>query len=427
MKAVKFHELAKRTAARGGIVLFVLVALEVMIMISPFAFFFYSVFSPFFNWLNQYAATRWLTTFFLPHMILPPTFFLQAIRVLGSVLFVAGAATFVVCALQIYLGKLFRWGVASKGLYKYIRHPQYLALGLWGVGMSILWPRFFVLVSLSIMFILYRFLARDEEARMRGRYGKAYEDYMGRTGRFFPRFIERGLAVLASGIPRPLRRAAIVQVVIIGLVIGAGFACRAITLASLPFATQANITLVPILPEDSGVSGSTLSGILRAAGEGKAGSLEASKDYLGYLMPPDYIMQGMIADMGESSHLFHHHQTAGMITDWVLHPFEHLRRPPSAEMARMNNVDPTFARRHHCPLDIRRDDLQCDHCPYRRVILVEVVRPAGQHASGSDLLSLDSVRVPVEAIDIDTRTGEIVKITEVGRTTAWKDVPTPGI
>jgi hypothetical protein len=104
MKAGKLHELVKRIAARGGIVLFILVALEVMIMISPFAFFFYSVFSPLFNWLNQYAGTRWLTAFFLPHMILPPTLFLQAVRVLGSVLFVAGMAMFVACALQIYLG-----------------------------------------------------------------------------------------------------------------------------------------------------------------------------------------------------------------------------------------------------------------------------------------------------------------------------------
>jgi len=427
MKAATLHELVKRVAARGGIVLFVLVALEVMIMISPFAFFFYSVFSPLFNWLNQYAATRWLTAFFLPHMILPPTLFLQGLRVLGSVLFVVGMTAFVVCALQIYMGKLFRWGVAGKGLYRHIRHPQYLALGLWGAGMSILWPRFIVLASLSIMFILYRFLARDEEARMRRRYGEAYEDYTRRTGRFFPRLIEGGFAVLGSLVPRPLRGAALVPAVIVGLVIGAGFVCRAVTLDSLPYASQANLTLVPILPEDSGVSGIVLGGILRAAGEGKAGRLEPGKDYLGYLMPPDYVMQGMIADMGESSHLYHHHQTVGMITDWVLHPFEHLRRPPSAEMARMRNVDPAVARRHHCPLGINRDDLQCDHCPYRRVILVEVVPPAGKRASGSDLLSLESVRVPVEAIDIDTRTGQIVKVTEVGRATAWKNVPTPGM
>ena len=71
--------------------------------------------------------------------------------------------------------------------------------------------------------------------------------------------------------------------------------------------------------------------------------------------------------------------------------------------------------------------MQCDHCPYRRVILVQVVQPGGKRASGSNLLSIESVRVPVEAIDLDTRTGQIVKVMEVEQATAWKGVPTPGI
>lgn len=110
-------------AARGGILLFFIMALEVMIMISPFAFFFYSVFNPVFHWLGRYSATRWLIDFFLPHMILPPTLPLQIIRVLGSVLFVAGCLSFLLCALQVYLGKVLKWGVAQKGLYRHIRHP----------------------------------------------------------------------------------------------------------------------------------------------------------------------------------------------------------------------------------------------------------------------------------------------------------------
>ena len=67
----------------------------------------------------------------------------------------------------------------------------------------------------------------------------------------------------------------------------------------------------------------------------------------------------------------------------------------------------------------------------RRVILVEVQQPGGKRASGGDLLWFGAARVPVVAIDLDTRTGtktgEIVKVTEVGRATAWRDIPTPGI
>src|SRR5208283_378280 len=158
--------LLNKIAARGGIIAFFIMAFEVMIMISPFAFFFYSVFNPIFAWLDQYTATRWLTSFFLPHMILPPTLALKTIRIAGSVFFLIGMAGFLLCAIQLYLGKIFKWGIAAKMLYAHIRHPQYLFLGLWGVGLVILWPRFIVLATLSLMFILYYFLAKDEERRM---------------------------------------------------------------------------------------------------------------------------------------------------------------------------------------------------------------------------------------------------------------------
>ena len=97
-----------KLTAFAGVVVFVVVALEIMIMISPFAFFFYSVFNPIFDWLGQFAATRWLTSFFLPHMILPPTLFLKTIRVAGSAFFIVGALAFIVCAFQVYLGKMFK-------------------------------------------------------------------------------------------------------------------------------------------------------------------------------------------------------------------------------------------------------------------------------------------------------------------------------
>ena len=427
MKTGNPRKIVAKAAAQGGIILFLLVALEVMIMISPFAFFFYSVFNPVFNWLDQFAATRWLTGFFLPHMILPPTLFLKSVRVLGSVLFIVGMAAFVICALQVYLGKILKPGVETKGLYRYIRHPQYLALGIWGVGMSILWPRFIVLASLAVMFIIYSYLAGDEEARMRLKFGDAYERYTRNTGRFFPLALERVFSFLGRLLPKPLTSRMLIPALIVFVVIGTGFALRAVTLRSLPFASQGNITLLPILPEDAILSTTILNGISQGSAVSRTGYLQPGKDYLGYVMIPDYIMQGMIADTGVSSHLYHHHHTFAMITDWVLHPFAHLRRPPSAQMAKMHGVDPAVARRHHCPLGINDEKLDCNNCPYRRVILVEVDNSSGKHVSGSSLLAFDSVRVPVESIDINSRTGEIVNITKVGQATAWKDVPTPGI
>jgi protein-S-isoprenylcysteine O-methyltransferase Ste14 len=418
--------LLKKIAARGGIIAFFIMAFEVMIMISPFAFFFYSVFNPIFAWLDQYTATRWLTSFFLPHMILPPTLALKAIRIAGSVFFVIGMVGFLLCAMQLYLGKIFKWGIAARGLYAYIRHPQYLFLGLWGVGLVILWPRFIVLATLSLMFILYYFLAKDEERRMLGQHGSTYREYMEKTGMFFPSSVAARFRFITDWIPDPGLKNMIIPALVVIVVLGSGFLCRALTVHSLPFAAEKNLTLLPILPEDAPYSRKVLDGILNNSPQ-KIDFMQNDRNYLGYVMPADYIMQGMIGDTGSRFHLHKQHHTVAMIGDWVLHPFEHLRRPPSAHMAKMHNVDPAIARRHHCPLDIDDADLNCVDCPYKRVVIVEIQNDEKGPLSGTDVLGVNINRVPAGVVDINTRTGEIINAKRLKKSTAWKDVPTPAI
>lgn len=427
---MKYKNWAGSLAAGGSIIFFFIMAFEVLIMISPFAFFFYSVFNPVFAWLDSYAATRWLTAFFLPHMILPPTMPLKIIRVLGAVFFIAGLFTFIVCALQVYAGKIFRWGVADKGLYKYIRHPQYFALGLWGIGMCILWPRFIVLASLSLMFILYYFLAKDEQRRMLAQYGQSYEKYLQNTGMFLPQFIMRRFSFIGNAMPNTSLRYVLVPAIIIMIVIGTGFVLRAITLSSIPLESRDNLTLLSILPEDNHLNAGVLEGILKSDAGGDAREarlLQTNRDYLGYVMPPDYIMQGMIADTGDNFHLYKKHHSIALIAEWVLHPFSHLRASPALHMAKMHNIDPKFARRHHCPLGINDPNLDCATCPYRRVIIVEMNHDSDGRISGRSLFAFDVVRVPVEVIDVNTLTGQIVKVTKVKKSTAWENVPTPSI
>ncbi len=422
MKAINLKEWGKHIAAQGGILVFFIMAFEVMIMISPFAFFFYSVFNPIFHWLDAYAMTRWLTHFFLPHMVLPPTVLLKIIRIAGSVLFILGCITFIICALQVYLGKIFKWGIASRGIYRFVRHPQYTSLGMWGVGMAILWPRFLVLATLSIMFILYYFLAKDEERRMVARYGDSYREYMRTTGMFFPYIGKsKSTADEPDSLSNSKHNFALIFVVVI--VIGIGFLCRAVTLNSLQLKMKDNVTLLSIMPEDS----EKVPVILNAIESDSIEFLNKDNDYLGYEMPVDYIMQGMIANTGAEHHLFKQHHTVGLITDWVLHPFEHLRRSPSAQMAKMMNVDPAMARRHHCPLGIDHQTMDCNNCVYRRVVFVEVNNPSNKHISGKALFAFNTTRIPVGFIDIDTKTGEIITIKRVDSKTAWSDVPTPAI
>lgn len=427
MTRKELSNLVRRITAHGGILLFLVMALEFVIMISPFAFFFYSVFNPIFKFLEAHAATKWLTAFFLPHMILPPTGFLQAVRILGSALFVGGALMFVVCAAQVYLGKLLRWGAAEKGFYRYLRHPQYSGLAIFALGMAILWPRFIVLVMLGVMLLLYYFLARNEEKRMLAQHGEGYADYLRRTGMFAPRWLESKLLPVGKLLPGGALGTVLGSAATILLLVGGGFLMREITLRSLPMDASGNVTLVVILPEDTDRTASVLKGIAAYMADHDGALLSPGKDYLGYVMPGDYIMQGMIADTGQHSQLHKHHHTPELIADWILHPFAHLRRPPSVHMAKMHGVDAAIVRRHHCPMEIDDPSLECASCPYRRVILVEVGLGEGEHVVGRDCLSIRVRRRPVCYVDVDTRTGEIVRIQPVNAGTAWKDVPTPVI
>ena len=80
----------KKLLLRSSLVLYFVIAFEVLIMISPFAGFFYSVFNPVLLKLASHPSTRWLSAFYLPHMVLPQDWLLLFVRVMGSVLFVLG-------------------------------------------------------------------------------------------------------------------------------------------------------------------------------------------------------------------------------------------------------------------------------------------------------------------------------------------------
>ncbi|NIQ92918.1 MAG: hypothetical protein GWO11_00935, partial [Desulfuromonadales bacterium] len=48
---------------------YVLIALEVLFMITPFALYFYGVYGPVLEFLSARPATAWMVEFFLPHMV----------------------------------------------------------------------------------------------------------------------------------------------------------------------------------------------------------------------------------------------------------------------------------------------------------------------------------------------------------------------
>ena len=267
-----------------------------------------------------------MTAFFLPHMVSPPDLLLQVVRVAGSGLFLAGAAMFLVCAGQVYFNKFARKGVALRGIYAYIRHPQYLGLALTGMGLSILWPRFLVVALWALMVGVYYLLARDEQGRMLRQFGDEYRSYMDRTGMFLPKPLEAAFARL---LPRTaLLRAWLGFLILTAGSLGGAFALRGYTLAHLPIWSNGPVSVLAILPGDRVMLDNRMASALELP-EIK-NRLGAPGPVLAYLMPKDYVMQGMIADTGGEWQLYKRHHTMAMISDWILHPFRHLENGHAA-------------------------------------------------------------------------------------------------
>jgi protein-S-isoprenylcysteine O-methyltransferase Ste14 len=407
------YEFFRGWGAGSAIILSFIVAMEIVIMISPFAFFFYAVFNPFLLVLNHSYVTRWLTAFFLPHMIIPPVGLLIIIRIFGSVLFVTGTLVFLICAIQVYGGKLLRKGPANKGLYALIRHPQYVALSLAAIGLAIMWPRFLTLVLLAVMIFLYYILARNEERRMSNRFSKDYNEYLNRTGMFLPRKIEK----IFIKNPDPNKRTGIIKewtifLLLCTVLVGSGFLLRAYTVYHLPLTEFGNVDVIAISTEDLTKADEIFPAILRdSVIVSKLNTMPDNNHnrILAYFIPIDYMMQGMIANTGNKWKLFEQHKTIGMIMDYIFHPYAHLTGEHTHNFIDMNMQNGIYS---HPMMK-------------RRIIFIEVNTNYKELKSPYNDFNFNIKRRALFFADIDLHTGIVLQILDTPSGSSWGTVPTP--
>jgi len=78
--------------------------------------------------------------------------------------------------------------LVTNGVYKWIRHPMYAAILLWGVAQGLLLENWLAGWSALAPFVVMYVVRTPREERMMCEYfGDGYRAYMGRTGRIFPR------------------------------------------------------------------------------------------------------------------------------------------------------------------------------------------------------------------------------------------------
>jgi len=383
----------------SAIMLYFIICFEILIMISPFAGFFYSAFNPFLLGLAKYRATKWLSSFFFTHMVVPPNDFLKAVRVMGSVLFVLGLIVFLVCAVQVYASKFFKKGrPVLKGLYSLIRHPQYLSLGIAGVGLAILWPRFLVVILWLVMIFVYYLLSRDEEARMERQHPKTYNEYMARTSMFLPKGIEDSVSFSTA-------QGKIALFLLISVfAIGGAFLLRSYTVNHLPLWADSNVVALAVFPEDEQMMDHRMGDILKV--EEVKSRLMGTESYLVYFLPTNYVMQGLIADTGGDWQLYRRHHSIGRFVDWIIHPFSHLGGG------------------HHSIYE------QTGHPEHgrvagsvRRLIFLKVSNVSVGKAT--DAFAINATRTPDFMVDLDVHSLSILDVRSLPIETAWGKVPTP--
>jgi protein-S-isoprenylcysteine O-methyltransferase Ste14 len=106
-------------------------------------------------------------------------------QLIGSPIAIAGLFLLYLGWKEIFLERTDR--LITRGIYRTIRHPQYLGLILLTLGEFIVWPTIPTAVFWPVLMVLYYRQAKREDGILRDRYGKDFEDYAQRTPMFIPR------------------------------------------------------------------------------------------------------------------------------------------------------------------------------------------------------------------------------------------------
>jgi protein-S-isoprenylcysteine O-methyltransferase Ste14 len=92
------------------------------------------------------------------------------------------------------LGKLFSTEVTvqeghtliTDGIYRYLRHPRYLGILLFSIGISFVFRSWLTLILVAAMTLVLLWRIHDEEALMREEFGENWEKYSQKSWRLVP-------------------------------------------------------------------------------------------------------------------------------------------------------------------------------------------------------------------------------------------------
>lgn len=392
-------------AATG--IAYLLIGIEIIIMISPFALYFYGVYGPILHFLTSYSLTRWTTEFFLPHMVFlddPLILFISYLQVF----LVVGLILFLSAAIPLYWGRFTKKGVVRNSFYARIRHPQYLFLALSGFGLMLYWPRFIIVFMYITMLFVYYLLARNEEWRMRMEQPAAYEFYMAHTPMFLPGEPGGKLYRLLFGWITPkwlgLFTAYLTTLVMV-LLLAMGI--RTYTINHLHPVYQEGVAVVSVFPRPP----QEVEGLYQIAR--KAESVEAlvgmqTGANLVYVMPGDFFLNALVTDEDRrfSDDMM---ERFPEIIEWHQHKFK-------GGLGKFFRIFYNF---------ISTLGSVPTNYEVERLIFVRVTDSQGRLARPQEVFAMGLQRTPVLLIDLDAATHRVITAMRTSEQHKWGKMPMP--
>ncbi|MGD2271872.1 MAG: isoprenylcysteine carboxylmethyltransferase family protein [Desulfobacterales bacterium] len=235
---------------------YIVIFFEMIYMSTPFAVFFYSVYRPPLQFLNESSATFWLVQNIFPHFAQTNSVFINSLLYASWPLMGTGLAIFLISFIQLYWAKFRKKGAVEGGLYRFIRHPQYIGWSIFGLGIAIFWSRMIVILMYVSMLFVYYLLARSEERDCLEKYGERYRSYYRKTGRFFPklnpnkRYLSRR-TLPEKGVKRTGTLIIVYLLTIFGT-IGLGLFLRSYSLSNISSVSRDNAAVISTFPMDEG-------------------------------------------------------------------------------------------------------------------------------------------------------------------------------
>lgn len=377
----------KKLTTGAANVFYGMIMLEGILMATPFGLFLYSFYRPFLEGVRQSVLTAWIAAFFLPHSVVATSSTLiEFLRWKGLYLFFIGLIGFLAFAIQVYWAKFRRKGMVKNFVYSYIRHPQYIFFMLSGVGLLFMWPRMMMLILFTIMSIFYFYLAKFEESKMQAKHPE-YLEYMKKTAMFIPGNPGGKIFNLLFGWIRNQKvEQLIATVLVIIIIFGGAIGLRNLTIAntSIIKIPDKNIMAISIFPHTKRYMRDVVYKTMAYDSVQKALSEQGNVSFTAHIMPSNYGMLGMFAEINNKAELAESFRNRSSLKDWAW----------GTESDKV------------------------------KVVISKIDKPGKKYVPLNEILDMSAKMTPVLVADLILSTGEVINITRTS-TTHFGDVPQP--